>query len=60
MNRISMTLKELNFLWLLSGDMWEETVRYVNLTVGEEAQTFTLPREMPQAPLKFKLITPLY
>lgn len=45
MNRISMTLRELSFLWLLSGDMWEETVRYVkNLTVGEEAQTFTLPR----------------
>lgn len=30
MNRISVTLKELSFLRLLSGDVWEETVRYVN------------------------------
>lgn len=30
MNRISITLKELSFLGLLSGDVWEETVRYVN------------------------------
>ena len=58
MSRISVTHKGLSVILLLSGEVWEQILSYYELkTADEEAQTFTLPEEMPQALLKFKLIT---